>query len=255
MCTPSPQIATLPPEQQAIRDKCFHPLGTFSEFTEKDVEQSIPARFEQKVREYSQHIAIKSLHFEATYAELDNAANRIAHAILSRRGEEPEPVALLFEHGAQVAMAILGSLKANKFYVALDASHPVARISYILENSRSGLVLTNNRNLSLAKVIAGDSHQIINIEAIRGSTPNESPGLPIVSGSLASIIYTSGSTGEPKGVAHLHRTLLHLAMSHTNMFHICPEDRQGLFFPSPQLVEFGTFCPRCLTVRPSTLLT
>jgi hypothetical protein len=36
-----------PPEQQAIRDKCFHPSGTFVEFPMEDVETSIPARFEK----------------------------------------------------------------------------------------------------------------------------------------------------------------------------------------------------------------
>jgi len=42
----------LPPEQQAIRDKCFHPSGTFVEFSIEDVEASIPERFEKIVRLY-----------------------------------------------------------------------------------------------------------------------------------------------------------------------------------------------------------
>jgi len=40
----------LPPEQQAIRDKCFHPSGTFVGFPIEDVETSIPARFEKIAR-------------------------------------------------------------------------------------------------------------------------------------------------------------------------------------------------------------
>ena len=43
-------LRKLPPEQQAIRDKCFHPSGTFVEFPIEDVETSIPARFEKIVR-------------------------------------------------------------------------------------------------------------------------------------------------------------------------------------------------------------
>ena len=34
----------LPPDQQAIRDKCFHPSGTFVGFPMADVETSIPTR-------------------------------------------------------------------------------------------------------------------------------------------------------------------------------------------------------------------
>ena len=37
----------LPPDQQAIRDQCFHPSGTFVEFPREEVEQSIPERFEK----------------------------------------------------------------------------------------------------------------------------------------------------------------------------------------------------------------
>ena len=36
-----------PPEQQAIRDRCFHPSGTLAEFPIEEVESSIPARFEK----------------------------------------------------------------------------------------------------------------------------------------------------------------------------------------------------------------
>jgi hypothetical protein len=47
----------LPPEQEAIRAKCFHPSGTFVEFREK-VEQSIPDKFEQVVTQYPDLIAV-----------------------------------------------------------------------------------------------------------------------------------------------------------------------------------------------------
>ena len=43
----------LPPEQQAILDKCFHPSGTFVEFKKEEIEQSIPERFERLFRKSS----------------------------------------------------------------------------------------------------------------------------------------------------------------------------------------------------------
>jgi hypothetical protein len=51
----------LPPEQQAIRDRCFHPAGTFVEFPMEDVETSIPDRFAKIVRRYPNRIAISTL--------------------------------------------------------------------------------------------------------------------------------------------------------------------------------------------------
>ena len=53
MKEPSTPFNNLPPEQEAIRAKCFHPSGTFVEFSKEDVETSIPALFEKIVRKHA----------------------------------------------------------------------------------------------------------------------------------------------------------------------------------------------------------
>ena len=80
----SNRVPNLPPEQQAIRDRCFHPTGIFFEFKKEEIEQSIPDRFEKQVRQYPQRLAIKTRSAELTYDELNQVANRIAWAILGR---------------------------------------------------------------------------------------------------------------------------------------------------------------------------
>src|SRR5688500_1793087 len=100
----------LPPEQQAIRDQCFHPSGTFVEFPKEDVETSIPARFEKIVRMYPARIAVKMSSRALTYYALNQAANRIAHAILATRGRSSEPIVISFEHCIDVITAALGVL-------------------------------------------------------------------------------------------------------------------------------------------------
>src|SRR5204862_2362164 len=66
----------LPPEQQAIRAKCFPPSGTFVEFPIEDVETSIPARFEKVANIFHNRVAVNSLDKQLTYSELNKAANR-----------------------------------------------------------------------------------------------------------------------------------------------------------------------------------
>src|SRR5688572_17756750 len=89
----------LPPEQQAIKDKCFRPSGTFVEFPMEDVETSIPARFEKIAGMYPERIAVKAGNRSLTYRALNQAANRVACAILAERGEGEEPIAFIVEQG------------------------------------------------------------------------------------------------------------------------------------------------------------
>ncbi|MGH7833990.1 MAG: hypothetical protein ACREQK_10120, partial [Candidatus Binatia bacterium] len=60
-------VSNLPPEQAAIRARCFHPSGAFSEFTKEEVEQSIPDRFEKIVRKYPDRVAVKTAKHTLTY--------------------------------------------------------------------------------------------------------------------------------------------------------------------------------------------
>ena len=147
---------TLPPEQQAIRDKCFHPSGKFIEFPKEDVETSIPERFEKIVGRCPDRLAVKIRNRTLTYQELNHAANRVAHAILAQRGETQEPIALLMEHDSPLIVAIVGVLKAGKICVVLDPSFPKARSAFLMEDSQAGLLITDSKNLSLAKEYARD---------------------------------------------------------------------------------------------------
>src|SRR4026209_1085871 len=146
MSDPSKHIFAFPPEQQAIRAKCFHPNGTFVEFAEKEIEQSIPERFEKIVRMYPNREAVKTKNLLLTYSELNRTANQMAHAIVAQSGEVEEPVALLLEHGADVIPAILAVWRAGKIYVPLDPALPHARNKATLEESQARLIVTDTRH-------------------------------------------------------------------------------------------------------------
>jgi amino acid adenylation domain-containing protein len=218
----------LPPEQEAIRNKCFHPSGSFVEFSNEEVEQSIPERFEKIVKRYPDQLAVKMGDCALTYNELNKAANRIARAIVDSRGSTPEPIVVLLEQGVPAIAAILGVLKAGKFYVPVNPSFPNARIAAIVADSEAKLLLTNQRNLRVAGESTGTTLQVVDIETIAADVRNENPGVSRSPEDFAYIVYTSGSAGQPKGVVYNHRGLLHKAQLHTNILHICADDRLTL---------------------------
>ncbi len=255
----------LPPDQEAIRGKCFNPSGTFVDFPNEDIETSIPARFEKIVRLYPGRIAVKFGEHSLTYEELNQAANRIASEILEQRGRRSEPIALLFEQGVDVLVAIFGVLKAGKFYVAVDPKSPQARIDYIMNDARARMVVTNGANHNLASYLNRGDVSVLNIDEIEKTGHWDESLLRILPDDFAALMYTSGSEGLPKGLVESHRFMLHTARGLTHLKKISPRDRLTLFhfvgfaaseghlFPS--LLNGACLCPfdiKSRGVRPLT---
>ena len=218
----------LPPEQQAIRGKCFHSSGAFVEFPMEDVETSIPARFEKIVGLHADRIAVKTETRVATYSQLNEMANRLAHALFQRQGRRAQLVALLLEKDVAQVAAMLGAMKAGKFFLILDPAFPKYRLAAMLKGSRAKLVVTNRRNASLADEIATPDCELIQWEGIDDSFSRDNPEISIAPKALAFINYTSGSTGEPKALLRSHRMILHNIMLRTNLIHVCELDRISL---------------------------
>ena len=120
--------------------------------------------------------------------------------------------------------AIFGVLKTGKIYVLLNPAFPPARVSFILKNSRAGLLVTDSDHLSSATEFARERLQLINVAELDSRLPTDNPAISISPDALAWITYTSGSSGEPKGVVQNHRNVLHLIRTQTNDLHICSQD-------------------------------
>ncbi|WP_457652925.1 amino acid adenylation domain-containing protein [Rhodocaloribacter sp.] len=220
-----PSLLTIPESQRAVRARCAHPSGVFTPFAEADVEQSLPARFEAQARRFPERLAVRERGRTLTYAALDRRANRIAHALLTARGDANEPVALFLDNGAAMIAAVLGALKAGKIFVPLDPTYPPARTAYMLADAEARVLLTDRRNRLQALALADADTVVLDVTRLDRETPDHDPALPLSPDTLAYILYTSGSTGRPKGVVQTHRGQLHDARNWTNGARICPDDR------------------------------
>jgi len=206
------------------------PSNPFTVFDRTEIEQSIPSRFEKMAALYPSRLAVKSRRHELTYDALNRLSNRIARALLDRRGAGFEQVALLFDNGAPVIAAVLGTLKAGKAYVPLDRSHPAARTAFVLDDSGASVILTDAANRDLARSLPG-AREVVSVDEISADASAANPPPAASPDAIACIYYTSGSTGRPKGVFDAHRNVLHNVMRYTNSLHICPEDRMTLIQP------------------------
>ncbi len=221
-------VTPLGPPDGAPPPPLFHPARSFEPFSPREIEQSIPARFEAQVRRYPDRLAVKSGADAWTYAELDRAADRIAHAVVAAGGEGEEPVGLLVEQGALLIAVILGVLKAGKIYVPLDPSFPKARLAEMLADAQARVVVASAAARLLATATAPPGARVIEASAESGDAPVEHRAVSISAGSAAYIYYTSGSTGRPKGVVDTHRNVLHNVLRYTNSLRVTPDDRLTL---------------------------
>ncbi|MEO6503596.1 MAG: AMP-binding protein, partial [Jatrophihabitantaceae bacterium] len=76
-----------------------------------------------------------------TYAQLDTAANQLAHH-LQRLGVGPDTrVAISLPRSPALITALTAVLKAGGAYLPIDPDYPTQRLSYLLHDSRPTLLI------------------------------------------------------------------------------------------------------------------
>lgn len=161
--------------------------------------------FEMQVERSPQAIAVVFENTELTYRQLNQQANQLAHH-LRALGVGPEVlVGICLERSLEMIVGLLGILKAGGAYVPLDPAYPSERLGFILEDTQTPVLLTqekfvNNLPPHQAQVICLDSNWQGNIQ-----NTQENPVSETTADNLIYVIYTSGSTGQPKGVMISHR--------------------------------------------------
>jgi amino acid adenylation domain-containing protein len=142
-----------------------------------------------------------------TCRELNERANQLAHH-LRARGVGPETlVGVCVERSPEMVLALVASLKAGGAYVPLDPSYPQDRVTFMLEDARPRVVLTQKR---LRDRLPATGAEIVCIDDDAAVSGQSRQNLPRVAcpDNAAYVMYTSGSTGQPKGVIGTHRATL-----------------------------------------------
>jgi amino acid adenylation domain-containing protein len=93
-----------------------------------------------------------------------------------RTTREPQTIALLLNHDIDMAAGIVGALKSGKTPVPLDHACLMERLCYILEDSESRIILTNNNHLNLAEKLRDKVNKNIKIINISRMNRMEEPG-------------------------------------------------------------------------------
>ena len=167
--------------------------------------------FEQRVRAHPDVVAACLGHQQWTYGELNDRANRLAHALLARGLCREQTVAVVTERNLDWMAAVLAVFKAGGVYLPIEPRFPAGRIAATLRRAGCRLVLTEpggTGTLNQALTELPGVETLFIGAAYAEDHPGTDPGVRVAAGQLAYIYFTSGSTGEPKGAMCEHAGLV-----------------------------------------------
>lgn len=156
-----------------------------------------------------------------SYRWLEQASNRMAHALKELGVTRGDRVAIYLNNSIELVVGIFGVLKAGGVFVIINRATKADKLLYLLNNSRSVVLLADDRifDAGLSQRLIGEvpglkmivcsasdaqprpkTERIWDLDDIQWRFPSSPPEDLNIDLDLACLIYTSGTTGEPKGV-------------------------------------------------------
>ncbi len=107
-------------------------------------------------------------------------------------------VGICVERSIEMVVGLLAIRQAGRAYVPLDPEYPTERLSFMLEDARVSVLLTQQH---LVEKFPLHQSQVVCLDTqwqVVSQFSGENPGTVVRVTDLAYTIYTSGSTGTPK---------------------------------------------------------
>ena len=202
-------------------------IGTGKEI-DVDLNKTFANLFTEQARLTPDAPAVVDRGSQLTYGEMDRYSNALARQLIDFGVKPDDFVCVMLDRFKEFPLSVLAIHKAGAAYTPLDFEYPNERLSYMLENSESKVLITTHAVLE-AKQAEGDFNtaaaKTFFIDDFMADVPEAEPIDLSHPDGLAYMIYTSGSTGKPKG-AMLHQAgLRNFIAVVIDMEHLTAEDR------------------------------
>ena len=208
-----------------ISDSDREQIHQWNEANPPIVEESVEFLIRRQAQLTPDTLAIAGWDRSLTHKELDDFALRLA-SFLVDLGVGPDVlVPFCFDKSTLAVVVMLGVLKAGGGYVALDPSFPDNRISAIITNAKSTIVLSSVSYAPKLKCII-DATFVVEFSFLEQLPAVQERTWPAVRPEhLAYAIFTSGSTGTPKGILIENRSVSTMVMNNSSKLGISQDSR------------------------------
>lgn len=171
---------------------------------------------------YPNKVAFVDERRDMTFSQLQDESNHVAMGLIALQ-KRKQPVIVFLEKSVECVSSFLGVVKSGNFYSPIDTNMPAARIEKIMCTLNPCAIITNRKNVELAKEFASSCEILIYEELLETSIDykaiSDCTDL-ILDSDLLYVLFTSGSTGVPKGVMISERGVIDFVEWATEYFNI-----------------------------------
>ena len=165
---------------------------------------------------YPDRIAVSDCNCKMTYRQLWESVSVMGNALYACTGQTNRPIAVCIRHDLSDILAFFSIVFSGNFYVPIDMSLPLDRISKMLNTVRPIGVITQapEQHACAFSGIPVYSQDMLQSDISVSISPwkDRKDTDPLY------VIFTSGSTGDPKGVSISHRSVIDMAEQFTLSF-------------------------------------
>ncbi len=164
---------------------------------------------------------------QITFGELATATRQVANVLDGLGIEREARVAVLMLDTVDWPAVFVGAIRTGVVPVALNTLLTTDQYKYMLSDSRSQVLFVSHALLPAVEPVLGDlpflKHVIVvdgeagdhkSFQTLMASASDTHEAADTSSDEVAFWLYSSGSTGQPKGVMHVHSSLMDTARTY-----------------------------------------
>jgi amino acid adenylation domain-containing protein len=187
---------------------------------------TITSVFQNAVKQFPKHIALKGVNFSYTYSQFDFETDIFAKHLIAIGVPPKSNIGICLDRSAEMLVGIIGILKAGSAYLPIDQTNPEKRIKSIIEDAKISHIVTTNELRAFVSSLG-----CIPVVPFTDYKENQDLLPSIQPEDTAYVLFTSGSTGTPKGVMIKHESVTNLVSYIQKEYPI--KEREVVLFKSP----------------------
>jgi acyl-CoA synthetase (AMP-forming)/AMP-acid ligase II len=182
--------------------------------------QSVAQVLDRVLAEDPDRAALVGRHGRLSYAELDRAANRAAHALAGLGVAPGDRVAACLPNDVDIVVAFLGAMRLGALWVGVNRVLAAPEKAFILNDCGAKLLLATPEVADELDPLRAELEALRDVMVADPEDPasrwaascleadDTRPEVEIDPWGPAAIAYTSGTTGHPKGAVHSQHNIL-----------------------------------------------